>query len=65
MTRTNKQLAAALGCHADNTGTPLKEILTKSSYKNYSNFMAKVLECKRDENNEPFEDHIAQKYAGV
>ena len=63
LTRTNKQLGAALSCHADNTGTPLKEILTKASYKNYRDFMTKVLECRRDENSEPFEDHIAQKYA--
>jgi hypothetical protein len=35
----------------------------KSSYKNYREFMLKVLECKRDEENKPFDPETAQKYA--
>jgi hypothetical protein len=35
----------------------------KSSYKNYREFMLKVLECKRNEENKPFDPETAQQYA--
>jgi hypothetical protein len=63
LTRSNRELAAALDYHADETGKTLREILSNHSYKNYREFIAKVLECNRDERNEPFDDSTALRYA--
>ena len=43
--------------------TPIIQIYSHS-YKNYRDFLTKVLECRRDERNEPFDDGLALKYAG-
>lgn len=63
LTRTNRELSAALDFHADETGKPLRDILSAHSYKNYREFIAKVLECRRDERNEPFDQGTALRYA--
>ena len=38
-------------------------VKSKSSYKNYREFLLKVLECRRDERNIPFDAVTAQAYA--
>ena len=38
-------------------------VKSKSSYKNYREFLLKVLECRRDESNIPFDAVTAQAYA--
>lgn len=38
-------------------------VKSKSSYKNYREFMLKVLDCKRDEEHKPFDAETAQSYA--
>ena len=38
-------------------------VKTKSSYQNYREFMLKVLECKRNEENKPLDNETAKRYA--
>ena len=38
-------------------------VKSKSSYRNYREFMLKVLECKRDESMKPFDAETAQQLA--
>ncbi len=63
MTRSNRDLGAALDFYANETGKSFKDIIASHSYKNYREFLAKVLECRRDERNEPFDDSTALRYA--
>lgn len=63
LTRSNEELHAALSFHVDEYGSSLREALSNHSYKNYREFIAKVLECNRDERNEPFDDLKAQQLA--
>jgi hypothetical protein len=55
---------AAINVYLNEYGKHLPDLVKrKSSYKNYREFMLKVLECKRDEENKPFDPETAQKYA--
>lgn len=63
MTRTNAELQAASDYYLEEYGVPIKDALSGHSYKNYRDFMEKVLECNRDERNEPFDDITATRLA--
>jgi hypothetical protein len=63
-TRSNDELKAAIAVYLDEYGKHLPDLVkSKSSYKNYREFMLKLLECKRDEENQPFDKETAQKLA--
>ena len=55
---------AAIDVYLNEYGKHLPDLVkSKSSYKNYREFMLKVLECKRNEENKPFDPETAQQYA--
>lgn len=38
-------------------------VKAKASYKNYRDFVLKILECNKDEDNLPFDDDVAKQCA--
>ena len=63
-TRSNEELKAAIDVHLDLFGKHFPDIVKgKCSYKNYREFMQRVLKCERNELLLPFEDEDAEKYA--
>lgn len=62
-TRSNAQLKAAVEEYQKEFKKDLLAIVKTKSYKNYAEFMSRVLACKRDESNQPFDDETARKYA--
>lgn len=61
---TRIELKAAIDCYLTEYGKYLPDLVrTKSSYQNYREFILKVLECKRDEENKPFDRDTARQYA--
>lgn len=64
-TRSNEELKAAIDIHLDLYQKHFPDIVKgKCSYKNYREFMQKVLKCERNELLLPFEEEDAEKYAG-
>ena len=54
----------AITVYLNEYGKHLPDLVkSKSSYKNYREFMLKLLECRRDEENKPFDSETAQAYA--
>eukprot|EP01031_Cornospumella_fuschlensis_P004206 gene4206-5259_t len=63
-TRTNVELKLALAHFSAAYKRDLVEVLkARSTYKNYREFVLKVLECNRDEDNKPFDLDLARRYA--
>ncbi len=63
-TRTNIELRGAMEMYLKNYRKDLVEIVrSKSSYKNYREFVLKILECSRDEDDQPFDPITAKKLA--
>lgn len=63
-TRTNLELRAAIFCFNQTYKKDLIELVrSKCSYKNYRDFVMKILECNRDEDNIPFPQATAQAFA--
>jgi hypothetical protein len=68
-TRTNAENRAAIKFYHSEYRKNFVDIVknksqgTFGSYKNYKDFMMKVLECRRDEDNKPFEPEKAQALA--
>lgn len=63
-TRTNLELRAAIFCFNQTYKKDLIELIrSKCSYKNYRDFVMKILECNRDEDNIPFPQAQAQAFA--
>lgn len=57
-------MKGAIDCYLNEYGKYLPELVkTKSSYQNYREFMLKVLECKRNEENKPLDNETAKRYA--
>ena len=57
-------IQAAITVYLNEYGKHLPDLVkSKSSYKNYREFLLKVLECRRDERNIPFDAVTAQAYA--
>jgi hypothetical protein len=63
MTLSNSELLATQEKFVNEYGVPLSDSLKGHSYKNYRDFMERVLECKRDEFGDPFDDETATKLA--
>lgn len=64
MTRTNYELKQAIEMYKIEYKKDFLEIVkNKASYKNYRDFMLRVLECDRDERNEPLSDQDAYAFA--
>lgn len=58
------ELKAAIEVYLNEYGKHLPDLVkSKSSYQNYRDFMLKVLECKRNEENKPLDVATAKKYA--
>lgn len=63
-TRTNLELKKAIISYNDHYKKDLYEIIkNKSSYKNYREFVLKMLECSRDESDQRFDPETARRYA--
>ena len=63
-TRSNAELSAALECFATTYEKQLPDVIkAKSSYKNYREFVLRILECQHDESNEKLSQQEAQYYA--
>lgn len=63
-TRTNAELKAAMKVYDLDYKKSLRDIIkSKASYKNYREFVLKILECDRDENNKPFDEETALELA--
>jgi len=63
-TRSNEELKAAIDIHLDLFGKHFPDIVKgKCSYKNYREFMQKVLKCERNELLLPFDEDDAEKLA--
>lgn len=63
-TRSNVELRTAMEEYQRHYKKDLVEIVrSKSSYKNYREFVLKILECNHDEDNEVFPDDLARQYA--
>lgn len=64
VTRTNAEMRAAMELFKDDYELDFNEIIAKKcSYKNYREFMLRVLECMKDETHQPFSDEEAKEYA--
>lgn len=60
-TRTNAELSAALEKFEEEYNKPLSVVVkSKSSYKNYRDFMLKMLECEHDEAYKPLAEESAK-----
>jgi uncharacterized protein YukE len=63
-TRSNLELSRAMDVYERNYKKNLIDIVrSKSSYKNYREFVLKILECNRDEDDLPFEYSTAKALA--
>ena len=63
-TRTNEELSLAIKVYLDEYKKDLVEIVkAKASYKNYREFMLKLLECNHDEDMKPLDIDTARTYA--
>jgi hypothetical protein len=63
-TRTNGELRAALECFTIEYKKPLADIIrSKSSYKNYREFVLKILDCEHDEDMKPCDFEVATALA--
>jgi hypothetical protein len=64
MTRTNAELRAAIDAYSREYNKDFVEIVKyKSTFKNYREFMLRVLDCERDESNDAFDDATATAFA--
>jgi len=63
-TRTNKELKLAMEYYKKEYKKDLFDIVkSKAGFKNFRDFMLKLLECNRDEKNRPFDDDTSKMYA--
>eukprot|EP01035_Chromulina_nebulosa_P017534 gene17534-23096_t len=63
-TRTNEELRYAIDLYKLEYKKDLLEIVkNKTSYKNFREFVLKILECQHDESNKPFDTQTAIQYA--
>ena len=57
-------MKAAIDSYLTEYGKYLPDLVrTKSSFQNYRDFVLKILECKRDEENKPLDRDTATHYA--
>lgn len=63
LTRTNAELRDISEQFLSDYGKSLTEAAASHSYKNYRDFVAKVLECNRDETDTPFDEETAGRLA--
>mmetsp|Transcript_6253 Transcript_6253/g.5586 ORF Transcript_6253/g.5586 Transcript_6253/m.5586 type:complete len:600 (+) Transcript_6253:141-1940(+) len=63
-TRTNEELRYAIDLYKLEYKKDLLDIVkNKTSYKNFREFVLKILECQHDESNKPFDTQTAIQYA--
>jgi len=64
VTRTNAEMRGAMELFKEDYELDFTEIIAKKcSYKNYREFMSRVLECMKDETHQPFSDEEAKEFA--
>ena len=64
VTRTNAEMRAAMETFKEDYELDFPEIIAKKcTYKNYREFMARILECSKDETYIPFTDEEAKEFA--
>lgn len=63
LTRSNAELKDAMKWFVEEYDLDLKTLMMKHPYKNFREFMTGILDCNRDEFNEPFDEDIAIQLA--